>query len=188
MKQAASFRRRSQVFERLLAERAGIGEGEIEELREVHARAGRYLRSVKARSSHAAQQHALHEEPGVVEAIAAETAAPAAKRAPERHAPSRTVEEAVPGPERDGAADWRTAYRELQPDWNDLVARSEDRTFRYSWWMATTGLSAASARSPIIPACRSMRATCSTSSSATMTRRPPRKRPPRAIWLRPNVM
>ena len=53
MKQAASFRRRPQVFERLLAERAGIGEGEIEELGEAHARAGRYLRSVKARASHA---------------------------------------------------------------------------------------------------------------------------------------
>ena len=76
MKQAASFRRRPQVFERLVVERAGIGEGEIEELRAVHARAGRYLRSVKARSSHAARQQAPHEEPGIVEAIAAETAAP----------------------------------------------------------------------------------------------------------------
>ena len=122
MKQAASFRRRPQVFERLLAERAGIGEGEIENLREVHARAGRYLRSVKARSSHAARQQAPHEEPGIVEAIAAETAAPA----PEQHAPSRTVEEVAPGPERDVASDWRTLYKELQRDWNDLVARSEE--------------------------------------------------------------
>ena len=122
MKQAASFRRRPQVFERLLAERAGIGEGEIEELGEVHARAGRYLRSVKARSSHAARQQAPHEEPGIVEAIAAETAAPA----PEQHAPARTVEEVAPGPERDVASDWRTLYKELQRDWNDLVARSEE--------------------------------------------------------------
>ena len=126
MKQAASFRRRPQVFERLLAERAGIGEGEIEELGEVHARAGRYLRSVKARSSHAARQDAPHEEPGVVDAIAAETTAPAAGHAPEQHAPSRTVEEAVPGPEQDTTPDWRTLYRELQRDWNDLVARSEE--------------------------------------------------------------
>ena len=122
MKQAASFRRRPQVFERLLAERAGIGEGEIEELGEVHARAGRYLRSVKARSSHAARQQAPHEEPGIVEAVAAETAAPA----PEEHAPARTVEEVAPGPERDVASDWRTLYKELQRDWNELVARSED--------------------------------------------------------------
>ena len=122
MKQAASFRRRPQVFERLLAERAGIGEGEIENLREVHARAGRYLRSVKARSSHAARQQAPHEEPGIVEAIAAETAAPA----PEQHAPARTVEEVAPGPERDVASDWRTLYKELQRDWNELVARSQE--------------------------------------------------------------
>ena len=122
MKQAASFRRRPQLFERLLAERAGIGEGEIENLREVHARAGRYLRSVKARSSHAARQQAPHEEPGIVEAIAAETAAPA----PEQHAPARTVEEVAPGPERDAASDWRTLYKELQRDWNELVARSEE--------------------------------------------------------------
>ena len=122
MKQAASFRRRPQVFERLLAERAGIGEGEIEELGEVHARAGKYLRSVKTRSSHAARQEAPHEEPGIVEAIAAETAAPA----PEQHAPARTVEEVAPGPERDVASDWKTLYKELQRDWNDLVARSQE--------------------------------------------------------------
>ncbi len=126
MKQAASFRRRPQVFERLLAERASIGEGEIEELGEVHARAGRYLRSVKAKASHAARQNAPHEEPGVVEAIAAETAVSAAERAPERHAPARTVEEVAPGPDRDALPDWRTLYKELQRDWNDLVARSEE--------------------------------------------------------------
>ena len=54
--------------------------------------------------------------------IAAETAAPA----PEQHAPVRTVEEVAPGPERDVASDWRTLYKELQRDWNDLVARSEE--------------------------------------------------------------
>ena len=32
----------------------------------------------------------------------------------------------MPGPERDAASDWRTLYRELQRDWNDLVARSEE--------------------------------------------------------------
>ncbi len=126
MKQAASFRRRPQVFERLLAERAGIGEGEIEQLGDEHARAGRYLRSVKARTSHAARQEAPHEEPGILEAIAAEAAAPSAGPAPERHAPSRTVEELAPGPERDTRPDWNTLYKELQRDWNDLVARSEE--------------------------------------------------------------
>ena len=42
MKRARMFRARPQVFERLLAERAGIGEREIEQLGEVHAGAGSY--------------------------------------------------------------------------------------------------------------------------------------------------
>ena len=124
MKQARMFRARPQVFERLLADRAGIGEREIEELGQVHARAGRYLRSVKARTAHAARQDAPHEEPGIVEAIVAETASPAAEPAPEEHAPSRTEEET--GPDPDTPPDWRTLYKELQRDWNDLVARSEE--------------------------------------------------------------
>ena len=126
LKQAASFRTRAQTFDRLLAERAGIGEREIEELGEVHARAGRYLRSVKARTSHAARQEVAHEEPGIVQAIAAETAAPAAEPAPQQHAPSRTVEEVAPVPDQDAPPHWRTLYKELQRDWNDLVARSQE--------------------------------------------------------------
>ena len=58
MKQAASFRARSRVFGRLLSERAGVGEGELQELRDVHARAGSYLRSVTARAAHAGHQDA----------------------------------------------------------------------------------------------------------------------------------
>ncbi|MCY4405860.1 MAG: hypothetical protein OXC15_05795, partial [Rhodospirillaceae bacterium] len=77
MKRAASFRAKPQVFERLLSERAGIGEGEIEEFRKQHARAGRYLRSVSARAAHRTRQDekrqdAPREEQGVVEALAAE--------------------------------------------------------------------------------------------------------------------
>ena len=58
MKQAASFRAKPQVFERLLAERAGIGQDEIEEFRKQHARAGKYLRSATARAAHRARQDA----------------------------------------------------------------------------------------------------------------------------------
>ena len=126
MKQAQMFRARPQVFERLLTERAGIDDSELEELRIVHTRAGRYLRSVKARTSRAAQHDAPQEEPGIAEAIAAETAAPAAEPVSERYAPSRSAEEVVHGTARDTASDWRTLYKELQSDWNDLVARSEE--------------------------------------------------------------
>ena len=67
MKQAASFRARPQTFDRLLTERAGIGEGELRELRDVHARAGSYLRSVTARATRRARQQAEESE-GAVEA------------------------------------------------------------------------------------------------------------------------
>ena len=136
MKQAASFGRRPQVFERLLAERAGIGRGEIEEFRKQHARAGKYLRSVTARAAHRARQDAQRqdakrqdaprEEAQIVDAIAAGIASPAAEPAPEGSLPPRTSEAAAPGPEREALPDWRTLYGELQRDWNDLVARSQE--------------------------------------------------------------
>ena len=126
MKQAASFRARPQVFEHLLAERAGIRKGEMEELAEVHARASSYRRSVAGKAAHAARQDATHEEQGIVEAIAAETAASAAQPTPEDLAPSRPVEEVAPGRDRDASSDCRTLYQELQRDWNHLVARSEE--------------------------------------------------------------
>ena len=55
MKQAASFTARPRTFERLLSERAGIGDSELRELRDVHARAGSYLCSAAARAAHARQ-------------------------------------------------------------------------------------------------------------------------------------
>ena len=147
-KQAASFGATRQVFERLLAERAGIGQGELEELRKQHARAGKYLRSATARAAHRARQDAqrqdaerqevVREEEGIVEAIEAEAvtaeavaagiAVPAAEPAPEALAPSRPIEadEIAPGPEREDPPDWRALYGELQRDWNDLVARSQE--------------------------------------------------------------
>ena len=81
MKRAEVFRARPRVFERLLAERAGIRGGDLEELREVHARASGYRRSVKAAASHAVRHGAPHQEPGIVEAIAAGTASPASESA-----------------------------------------------------------------------------------------------------------
>ena len=64
MKQAKMFRSKPQVFERLLAERAGIGDGEIEELLQQHARASKYLRSVRTKTSQVARQDARPEEAG----------------------------------------------------------------------------------------------------------------------------
>ena len=141
MKQAASFGARPRVFERLLAERAGIGRDEIEEFRNQHARAGKYLRSVTARAAHRARQDAqrqdaerqevVREEEGIVEAIAAEVvaagiAAPATEPPPGESLSPRTSDAAVPGPEQDIPPDWRTLYGELRRDWNDLVARADE--------------------------------------------------------------
>ncbi len=126
MKQAVSFRARPQVFERLLAERAGIGEGEIKEFRKQHARAGKYLRSVTARAAHRARRDAPREEAQFAEGAAAGVAVPAAEPAPEVSPPPPTSEAVAPGPERDTPPDWRTLYGELQRDWNDHVARSEE--------------------------------------------------------------
>ena len=50
----------------------------------------------------------------------------AAEATPEYLAPSRPVEELAPGRDRDASSDWRTLYKELQRDWNHLVARSEE--------------------------------------------------------------
>ena len=120
MKRADVFHARSQVFERLLAERAGIGQREIAELGEVHARAGRYRRSVQARTAHAARHETPHQETGIVEAIAAGTAAPAAEPSPEQH--GQPVEPAAPGRRSDAIPAWETLYDRLERDWNDLVA------------------------------------------------------------------
>ena len=94
--------------------------------REQHARAGKYLRSVKARTSHAAHQDTEREETGIIEAIAAQTGATATQPAPEEHAPPQPAESVAPGPERDATPEWRTLYKDLQRDWNDLVARAEE--------------------------------------------------------------
>ena len=126
MKQAAMFRGKLQVFERLLAERAGIGEGEIEELRQQHARAGKYLRSVACKAAHAARQGAEPEETRIVKAMTLGITAPAPGPPVERHTPPRPAEAVAPNQERVTTPDWPVLYRELQRDWNDLVARADE--------------------------------------------------------------
>ena len=121
MKHAASFRARPRTFERLLAERAGIGEGELKELREIHARASSYLRSVAARKASAARQAARPEEARtdtvVVDAPAYTTEPPVGE-----HAHVQPSEPAAPDRRHDAETTWETLYDRLERDWNDLVA------------------------------------------------------------------
>ena len=122
LKQAATFRARARDFDRLLADRAGIGEKELAELQEVHTRAGRYLRSVKVRTARAIRQDAPHEERGIVEAIAAEAAAPDAEPAPQEHGQVQSIEPTAFGRRRNSKPTWETLYDRLEGEWNDLVA------------------------------------------------------------------
>ena len=81
---------------------------------------------MKAKASHATRHEAQHEEGGIVDTIAAGTAAPTAELPPEEHTPSRPAESVAPGPERDATPEWRMLYKDVQRDWNNLVARAEE--------------------------------------------------------------
>ena len=122
MKQAVSFAARPSTFERLLAERADIGEFELAELGEVHARAGKYLRSVKARTSHTARHDAERTETGIFEAIAAGTTASATELPIEEHTQAQPIEPVAHEPLQDAEPEWETVYDRLERDWTDLVA------------------------------------------------------------------
>ena len=130
MKQAASFRARPHTFERLLADRAGIGQGEMKEFGEVYARAGSYRRAAAARAAHArqpepsqeAQEAGRAEEPVETvsrsrEAVRAEEPVKTAPRPPERPAKAPQAGE--------GAPVSRTEYSNLRLDWTLHVGRAE---------------------------------------------------------------
>ena len=130
MKQAQMFRTRPQVFERLLAERAGIGQREIEELGEVHARAGSYRRSVAGRAAHARQTDTEQSQALAQADAPVETPA----RSPERVAESRHPAEGAPRPVRPTSAEPESdpspehseeAYRQLRIDWQRHAAWAE---------------------------------------------------------------
>ena len=144
MKQAASFTARPQVFERLLSERAGIAQAELQELRDVHARAGSYLRSASARAAHAARQDAEAESEGTRRdeerapqparrdaSAAAETAQPdrpaartgqdtGREAAPARPAAGEPARSEARGPDLS-----QDAYRRLRRDWRVHRRRAE---------------------------------------------------------------
>ena len=131
MKQATMFRGKPQVFERLLVERAGIGEGEIEELRQQHARAGKYLRSVRMKASHAVRQEVdrSHEPTRADTPVQTETAVPPEHVAETRQTrnddqvpvrPAVDERAGFPSPEHSEAA-----YRQLRREWRSHVHRAE---------------------------------------------------------------
>ena len=121
MKRAASFNARPQVFERLLAERAGVGKSELQELRDVHARAGSYLRSVSARTASAAR-HATSAEEARGETVVVDAPAHTPEPPVDEHAQVQTSEPTAPDPRHDAEPSWEILYDRLEGHWNDLVA------------------------------------------------------------------
>ena len=121
MKQAVSFSARPRTFERLLAERAGIGDGELEKFREVHARAGKYLRSASARTASVAR-HAAQPEEARTETVAVDAPVYTPEPPVDEHAQVQPSEPAAPDRRHDTEPAWETLYDRLERDWNDLVA------------------------------------------------------------------
>ena len=121
MRQATSFRSRPRTFKQLLAERAGIGEGDLKELREVHTRAGTYLRSVSARSASAAR-HSVQSEEVRAETVAEDAPVYAPEPPVDENAQVQPRELTAPDSRHDTEPSWETLYDRLERDWNDLVA------------------------------------------------------------------
>ena len=121
MKQAASFRARPQVFERLLAEHAGIGESQLQELRDVHARAGSYLRSVSARTAHAERQGAQSDE-ARTDTVAVDAPAYTPEPPVDEHVQAQPGQPAAPDRRHETEPAWETLYDRLERDWNHVVA------------------------------------------------------------------
>ena len=122
-------RTRPQTFDRLLAERAGIGPEDLDEFEALHARANRFWRAAFMRQAQRTRPEPEREriERAVVPAehlpvpppddVYSRARAMAAEEA--RH-------EKAAIPEREPRkTDWRTLYDDLRRDWNALVARAE---------------------------------------------------------------
>ena len=139
LKQAASFRTRQRTFDRLLAERVGIGQADLEELRQLHAQAGRYRRSIVGKAAHDRQRERLAErsqerEPG------RETGVDAAETATERGRAGATGQEAdqetasvrpqAGEPARGGTQApelSQAAYRRLRREWQEHLRQAESQ-------------------------------------------------------------
>ena len=115
MRQAASFRDRPQVFERLLSERAGIGANDLDDFERLHERASRHRRAAAMRRVHREKRE---QEPQDI--------APEQRQGELRLVSGRGEAPPVPAQEPP-MPDWRTLCDELARDWNDLAARAGEQ-------------------------------------------------------------
>ena len=128
MRQAASFRARPQVFERLLSERAGIGANDLDDFEQLHERASRHRRAARMRQVHRErrqdERQNIAQEPhqGELRLVGGRGAAPPRP---------------VPDPPR---PDWRTLHDELTRDWNDLAAQARRQNLPMTLMQGCDGL------------------------------------------------
>ena len=126
MKQAASFKTRPQIFEGLLAERAGIGGNDLDEFQHLHERAHRHRRAATMRQVHQTRRETESQD---VQPQQAEAVRPEGQQGTLALEGGRGEAPLTPVPEPP-RPDWRTLYDELERDWNDLAARANERNLR----------------------------------------------------------
>ena len=153
LKQAVPFSERPEAFSALLAERGGIGRGDLDEFEDLHARARRHRRAATMRQGHRTRREAERQdlapqtrkgelalEGGRAEAPAKARVVEAAAPVPpahidavsppgdDDHAWARAAaaeEHAPPAPDPEPPRpDWWPAYGSLVRDWNALIERA----------------------------------------------------------------
>ena len=130
LKRASPFRTRPRTYERLLGERAGIGQQDLDEFEALHARAGKYRRVVMLKTAHTLREEkarkqdegrahtAPSERPVVVETMPGTTLATAAMQ-------PKTPGQTKPDPAEAARQDAREAYEALNRDWDRHLARAD---------------------------------------------------------------
>ena len=146
LKQAEPFRARPEAFVSLLAERARIGRGDLEEFESLHDRARRHRRSAVMRETHRARRQTERQvsqaethrnvQPAHGEAVEAPSLVPpgwfasvpppteddlAEMRA---EAAGRALEDLAPQAPEPPKPDWRAAWEPVVGEWNALIDRA----------------------------------------------------------------
>ena len=130
LKRASPFRTRPRTFERLLGERAGIGQQDLDEFEALHARAGNYRRAAMLKTAQALREEkarkqdegrvrrAPSERPFVVETMPRTTPSIAVMQP---DTPAQTQPDSAEAARQDA----REAYEALNRDWDRHLARAD---------------------------------------------------------------
>ena len=119
LRQAEPFRARPEAFASLLAERARIGRGDLEEFEALHDRARRHRRAATMRHTHRARRET---ERQVSQEETREDARRAHGEAVE--AARKTREDLAPQTPEPPKPNWRSAWQPVIGEWNALIDRA----------------------------------------------------------------